>query len=180
MGAWDEGPRGCRCVSLGYPAANLWPKGAVNCAARNLSPETSHREEQGFSRLKQEGAGGRRGEGRNGAFTFGERKLLSSGERSCGDPRAHTGELSVCVRGGEVGKILCSRLLGGRNGAIPRNPPGNADLRRQDVRVWELLSARRSSLCGETAAAEPCNRCPAAPPLRPLGANPQAVSYHTF
>lgn len=65
-GTRDRGA--CRCVFLGYLAANLWPKGAVNCAARNLSPETSHCEEQGFSRLKQKGAGGRRGEGRNGGF----------------------------------------------------------------------------------------------------------------
>ena len=44
----------------------------------------------------------------------------------------------------------------GRNGAIPRNPLGDPDLRRYDVRVRELLSARRSSLCGKTAAAQAC------------------------
>lgn len=51
------------------------------------------------------------------------------GKSLWGEPRPHSGELSVCVRGDEVRESLRS-APGGRNGTIPSNPLGDPDLRR--------------------------------------------------
>lgn len=67
---------------------------------------------------------------------------MRGGKSPVGEPRPQTGELRVCESGGgQVGQIICSRLLvsAGRDSALPRNPLGDPRHLRQEVEGVEGL-----------------------------------------